>query len=327
MDYLAEARRRGASDLHLHLQLPPFVRVDGLLQPLNLPAVKLQDMEEVMARLLPVAAREELAQLGELDAAYTDAAGYRYRINAFLQEGQQALVIRLLREELPSCEELGLPPALVQCVQLREGLVLVCGATGSGKSTTLAALLERMNVEKHLHIITLEEPIEYIHPSRGCLFSQREVGRDTRSFASGLRTALREDPDVILVGELRDEETMATALTAAETGHLVLATLHTQNAVAAISRIIDSFPDHAGLIKNQLATCLQAISCQELLPRAQGGGRVAAFEILTRTPALSNLIREGKLHQIGSYIQTGGAQGMIAKEAYLEKLRQQGIIF
>ncbi len=324
--YLRSARQLGASDLHLHPGLPPFVRVDGCLQPLSLPPLTGEDMERLLAQLLEPGARKTLAQLGELDAAYTDGEGCRYRVNAYLAGAQRTVVIRLLQQNIPSCAELGLPLALCRTVHLREGLVLVCGATGSGKSTTLAALLEKINQEQHLHIITLEEPIEYLHVSQGSLFSQREVGRDTQSFASGLRTALREDPDVILVGELRDEEAMATALTAAETGHLVFATLHTQNAVAAISRIVDSFPQHAGLIKNQLASCLQAVCCQELLPRATGHGRVAAFELLLRTPALSNLIREDKLQQLPSYIQMGRAQGMISMEDYLRQLRAQGVV-
>ena len=326
MDYLQEARRVGASDLHLRVGLPPFARVNGKLTALELPALTRQELNEVLAQLLESQQREALAQIGEIDTAYTSSSGQRYRINAFLEQEQQALVIRLLEDKIPTCAELGLPPALCNTVSLREGLVLICGATGSGKSTTLAALLEKINQEQQLHIITLEEPIEYLHPSKLSLISQREVGRDTRSFASGLRTALREDPDVILVGELRDEETMATALTAAETGHLVFATLHTQSTGAAIGRLIDSFPQHAGIIKDQLANCLQLVCCQELLPRLDGQGRVAAFEILVRTPALNNIIRRGELQQLSTYIQTGSQQGMISKEEYLKKLRFQGII-
>ena len=199
IDYLTIARQNGASDLHLHIGLPPFVRVDGCLKPLEMPRLELQEMRELLLLLEPQQ-RESLARLGEVDGAYTDGKGLRYRINAYLVQGQMTLVIRLLQSRIPTCAELHLPAALGAAVRLQEGLVLVCGATGSGKSTTLAALLEKMNQEQQLHIITLEDPIEYLHYPQNSLFSQREVGRDTQSFASGLRTALREDPDVIFSG-------------------------------------------------------------------------------------------------------------------------------
>ena len=241
-------------------------------------------------------------------------------------KGEIILSFRIIRANIPTCEELLLPEVVQGLANLRQGLALVCGATGCGKSTTLAALIEKINNERKVHIVTLEDPIEYKYANKKALIHQREVGSDTISFASGLRSALRQDPDVILVGELRERETIAAALTAAETGHLVFATLHTNDVTGAITRILDSFDEGQQLIRSQLAEVLEAIVCQELLLRADGNDRVANFEVLIATPALRSLIREGRTHQIASYLVTGKQQGMLTKAEHRNLLEAQGLI-
>lgn len=324
--FLEKAREQKASDLHCTLNAKPSIRVYGRLQKLDYPALTQPDLEELVMELLTTEQKQELSAVGEIDLAYVDSKGERYRINVFRQQGSYALALRLLAKQLPTCEELLLPQSICSFTNLKQGLVLITGATGSGKSTTLAALVNRINCERKGHIITLEDPIEYQHTHQQSLVNQREVGNDTRSFASGLRSALREDPDVLMVGELRDKETVTAALMAAETGHLVLTTMHTNDAVATVNRILDMFPECQQQVRGQLADCLQGIASQELLPQKDGKGRVAAFEVLVITSALRALIREGKTHQLTSFIQTGTQYGMYSKETYLKILREQGLI-
>lgn len=325
-DLLKQARALNASDVHLAVGLAPRVRVQGALRELAAPPVTQQLLEQELRGLLPESAWQTLARTGEVDAAFSDNDGERYRLNAYLQGGQYALAVRLLASSIPTCAKLGLPPSVQRLAELEQGLVLSVGPTGSGKSTTLAALLQRINMSRAVHIVTLEDPVEYVYPQGQALISQREIGRDTAGFASGLRSALRQDPDVILVGELRDSESIAKALSAAETGHLVFATLHTQDAAGSINRILDALPERQAQVRTQLAECLQAIVCQRLLPRVDGRGRVAAFEVLVATEALRNLIREGRTHQLESYIQTGKRFGMVTLAEAVSELRRQGII-
>lgn len=321
---LEQAREMGASDVHLTVGSKPMMRFQGKLLPLADNIVTASDMESFTAAVLTKRLSAEFERIGEVDFAYSLNDAIRCRMNLFRQCGNIAAAIRLIAAQIPTCEELGLPQTVCDFTALKNGLVLITGSTGSGKSTTLAALINKLNEEQSMHILTLEDPVEYKHAAKRSIINQREVGSDTKSFSAGLRSALREDPDVIMVGELRDKDTMSTALKAAETGHLVFATLHTGDAVTTVSRIIDFFPENQQQIKSQLAACLQGIACQELLPDASGNGRVAAFEIMTMTPALRNLIREGKVHQLESFIQTGTQYGMITKADYIRKLQQEG---
>lgn len=324
-ELLRLARKKGASDLHIQSGVPPMVRINGRLEPLAEDEMDELGVDGIGEELLDLQHKEELERLGETDLAFTDMEAGRCRVNAFHASGKLALAIRLIPSSIPSCKAIGLPDIVEELVQLKQGLILVTGPTGSGKSTTLAALINKLNQEEQLHIITLEEPIEYVYPKGRCLIEQREVRRDTASFNSGLRSCLRQDPDVILVGELRDKETTEVALAAAETGHLVLSTLHTLGAAASIDRIIDMFADKE-LIRNQLSVGLQGIISQQLLINRAGNERIAAFEILVATEAMRNLIREGKTHQLKSYMETGSRHGMITMEKSLQLLKQQGLI-
>lgn len=321
---LEQARKVHASDLHLAAGFVPKVRINGVLSSLGDAVLSANDMEAAAAELLPSDALEELRRDGQADCAWAQSHEKRFRINVFRQQGSLAMAIRIIQEQPPTCEELGLPASIGSFAALKQGLVLIGGPTGSGKSSTLAALINKINQEKQLHIITLEDPIEYVYYGGSCLINQREIGRDTKSFASGLRAALREDPDVILVGEIRDAETMATALTAAETGHLVFATIHINDAVSCINRILDTLS--AQHVRTQLAECLQGIVCQRLFPRSDGSGRVGVFEVLIGTEALRSLIRDGRTHQIHSYMQTGSRQGMQTMESSISALRKKGLI-
>ena len=317
-ELLLQAAEMNASDLHVSEGKPVMVRIAGALTK---PGSVLSDVFSLFEPILPDKQRAVLKQDGECDFAYALSSGHRFRINLYRSmEGLDAAV-RIIPNSIPTCNGLGLPAALKNLSELKSGLVLLTGVTGSGKSTTLAAIINEINRNRAVHILTLEDPVEYRFASDRSLIHQREIGTDTADFASGLRAALREDPDVVVVGELRDLETISIAVTAAETGHLVLATLHTRSAVETVDRIIDVFPEQQQRqIRVQLAGSLQAVATQQLLPDKQGGRR-AVFEIMIVTPALRNLIREGKTQQMGSYIQTGGQYGMQTMEAALEKLK------
>ena len=321
---IQESRRLGASDLHMTVGGAPMVRLDGYLQQLVPTPVTAAQLAEFVA-LLPDYTRQLLERRGEVDCAWR-WGNERYRLNIYRQSEQYAMAIRLLNNVVPECEALGMPPALQAVTELSQGLVLIVGPTGSGKTTTLAALVQRINATRAVHIVTLEDPIEYEYPAGQSLIHQREIGRDTTSFARGLRAALREDPDVILVGELRDSETMAIALTAAETGHLVLATLHTQDVTSSVNRIVDGLQQNQQLVRSQLAESLAVVASQRLLARADGQGRVAAYEVLVATDAVRHLIREGQVHQLQSYLQTGARNGMVTMEESVKSLRRTGII-
>ena len=321
---IQESRRLGASDLHVTVGGAPMVRLDGYLQQLVPTPVTAAQLAEFVA-LLPDYTRQLLERRGEVDCAWRWGSE-RYRLNIYRQRDQYAMAVRLLNNVVPECEALGMPPALQAVTELSQGLVLIVGPTGSGKTTTLAALVQRINATRAVHIVTLEDPIEYEYPAGQSLIHQREIGRDTTSFARGLRAALREDPDVILVGELRDSETMAIALTAAETGHLVLATLHTQDVTSSVNRIVDGLQQNQQLVRSQIAESLAVVASQRLLARADGQGRVAAYEVLVATDAVRHLIREGQVHQLQSYLQTGARNGMVTMEESVKSLRRTGII-
>lgn len=317
----------GASDLHLAVGIPPTLRVNGLLKKMELPVLRPDDTLGYAKDILDDKQFDMLEEVGEIDLAYSVLGVARYRINIFRQRGTYSFAVRLVSLRIPSIEELGLPTVVGELAMKSRGLILVTGPTGSGKSTTLASMIDSINHSRDAHIITLEDPIEYLHRHDKSIIVQREVGSDTRSFANGLRAALREDPDVILVGEMRDLETISTAITAAETGHLVMSTLHTIGAAKTIDRIIDVFPPYQQRqIRIQLANVLQGIISQQLLTNADETGRVVAVEILTTTPAVSNLIREDKTHQIQSIIQTGSKYGMISMDNSIADLYRKGRI-
>ncbi|MBQ7144321.1 MAG: type IV pilus twitching motility protein PilT [Oscillospiraceae bacterium] len=311
-----------ASDIHLRVGLPPVLRVDGALTDLGEELLTDDDVHAAARELSTDEQLETLAHNGEVDFAATYQGRTRMRLNLFHQQGHISLALRLLPLSVPTAEQLRLPKVLIEQAEKPRGLVLVTGPTGSGKSSTLAALLNYINQTRRRHIITLEAPIEFVYERDQCIINQREVGADTRSFAAGLRAALRQDPDVILVGEMRDLETIGTAITAAETGHLVFATLHTKGAPNTIDRIIDAFPaDQQEQIRVQLADVIECVVGQALVPRA-GGGRIAAFEILTGTPAVRNLIRQNKTFQLVSTIQTSKGQGMqLLDDALIDLVR------
>jgi len=294
------------SDLHLTVDTPPQIRVDGKLQRLPMPDLTPTDTKQLAYSVLTDQQKKIFEETRELDCAFGIRGMARFRCNVFNQRGSVAAVYRLIPERIRSFEELGLPSIIAKFAEAPRGLVLVTGPTGSGKSTTLAAMLDKVNVERNEHILTIEDPIEYIHPHKGCIVNQREVHADTEGFAPALRAALREDPDVVLIGEMRDLQTVEAALRIAETGHLTFATLHTNSAAQTINRIVDIFPAHQqSQIRTQLSLVLEGIICQSLLPKANGPGRVIALEILVPTPAIRNLIREDKIHQIYSAMQAG----------------------
>jgi twitching motility protein PilT len=293
------------SDLHLTTNTPPQVRVHGKLQRLPLADLTAAETKQLAYSVLTDAQKKRFEETFELDFSFGIRGLARFRCNMFNQRGAVAAVYRLIPEKIRTFQELGLPAVIATLADRPRGLVLVTGPTGSGKSTTLAAMIDKVNTERNEHILTIEDPIEYIHQHKGCLVNQREVHSDTQSFSFALRAALREDPDVVLIGEMRDLETIESALRIAETGHLTFATLHTNSAAQTINRIIDVFPAHQqGQIRTQLSLVLEGIVCQALLPRL-GGGRVVSLEILVPTPAIRNLIREDKIHQIYSAMQTG----------------------
>ena len=313
---IQKAAEVGGSDLHVVFGVPPKIRKDGELQDLEgFSAMTDQDCDTLAEELLG----EPMPALGERDLSL-EVSGRRVRVNLFRQSGHVSGALRLLADSIPDLDVLGLPPAVQGLPSLQRGIVLVTGETGSGKSTTLAAILRRINETRRDHIITLEDPIEYIHVPDHCLINQREIGRDTESYAEGLRAILREDPDVILIGEMRDLITIETALTAAETGHLVFATLHTNSAADSIDRMVDVFPaERQRQIRMQLSMTLQAVLAQQLLPR-RGGGRVAACELMVMSPAIRNLIREGKTPQIANAVATSADLGSITMDNALIRL-------
>jgi twitching motility protein PilT len=294
------------SDLHITTNTPPQVRIHGKLQPLDLPAMAPADTKQLAYSVLTDAQKKRFEESMELDFSFGIRGLARFRCNVFNQRGATAAVYRVIPEQIKTSAELGLPQVIATLAERPRGLVLVTGPTGSGKSTTLAAMIDKINSERHEHILTIEDPIEYIHPHKSCLVNQRELHTDTQSFTSALRAALREDPDIVLIGEMRDLETIESALRIAETGHLTFATLHTNSAAQTINRIIDVFPSHQqGQIRTQLSLVLEGIVCQTLLPRADGKGRALAMEIMVPTPAIRNLIRDDKVHQIYSTMQSG----------------------
>jgi twitching motility protein PilT len=319
---------KGASDLHLAVPSPPVLRLRGRLIPLSqLPPVTPEAARRCFESITTERQREIFYQRRELDFAYTLPELARFRVNAAFQRGSISLTFRMVPTKIPTIEELGLPEVCKSLVLKPRGLVLVTGPTGSGKSTTLAAMINYLNEREARKVITIEDPVEFLHSNKKCFIVQRELGEDTLSFASGLKHALRQDPDVILVGEMRDLETIATAITAAETGHLVLSTLHTSGAAQTIDRIIDVFPAHQQpQVRAQLALILQGVLSQALLPRADGGGRIAAFEIMLGSPAIRNLIREGKTFQIPTYLETGSQQGMQTLDQALALLVKRGAV-
>jgi twitching motility protein PilT len=326
-DILLEVIETGASDLHLTAGSPPMVRVRGKLNALDYPPLSPQDTREIVYSILNNEQRKRLETDWQIDLSYAVPNKSRFRVNAFHQRASIGAVMRTIPSDIPRLEELGLPPVLFDFTRKPRGFVLVTGPTGSGKSTSLAAMLDRINEERHEHILTIEDPIEFLHRHKNCIVNQRELGTDATSFADGLKSALRQDPDVILVGEMRDLETMATALTAAETGHLVFATLHTQDTAQTVDRIVDAFPpSQQHQVRVQLSVSLQGIVTQQLLPTADGRARVAACEVLVPTPGVRNLIREGKTHQIYSALQTGGSHGMQTMDAALVDLVRRGAI-
>ncbi|WP_405217155.1 type IV pilus twitching motility protein PilT [Agrococcus sp. Ld7] len=320
--------RVGASDLHVTAESPPTMRVDGSLVPLEEFGVWSRErVERAISAILSGPQREQFERELELDFAFQLSDTARFRVNIYQQRSAQGAAFRLIPTRIRSIEELELPQSISRFATLPRGLVLVTGPTGSGKSTTLAALIDLVNRTRAEHIITVEDPIEFLHPRKKAVVNQREVGHDTRSFASALKHMLRQDPDVVLIGELRDLETISVALTAAETGHLVFATLHTQSAAQTIDRIIDVYPPHQqSQVRAQLAATLQGVVCQTLVPRSGGRGRVAASEVLVATSAISNLIREGQTHQIASALQAGAALGMRTMDQHLADLVNRGMI-
>jgi twitching motility protein PilT len=317
-----------ASDVHLSPGRPPALRVRGRITPLDdYPPLSPQETREVIYSILNDSQRKRFENQLQIDFAYAIPGVARWRVNCFFQRGAISAAFRLIPAEIESLESLGLPLVLEEFTRKPRGFVLVTGPTGSGKSTTLASMVDMINAEREEHILTIEDPIEFLHAHRKCIVNQREIGADAHDFASALKAALREDPDVILVGEMRDLETISTALTAAETGHLVFATLHTQSTAQTVDRIIDVFPPHQQQqVRMQLSIALQGIVTQQLLPTADGSARAVACEVLVPNPAIRNLIREGKTHQIYSSLQTSGALGMQTMDAHLAQLVRMGKI-
>jgi twitching motility protein PilT len=327
-ELLTEVVSRRASDLHLSVGQHPVLRIRGRLTPLeDYPVLTDTDTRETIYSILTGNQRQRLETDWQLDFAYSIPGHARFRVNAYYQRGAIGAAFRLIPFGLTSIDDLGLPPAVHEFTRKPRGFVLVTGPTGSGKSTSLAAMIDEINRTREEHIMTIEDPIEFLHAHKKCLVNQRELGSDAQSFGEALKAALRQDPDVILVGEMRDLDTISTALTAAETGHLVFATLHTQDTAQTVDRVIDAFPAHQqGQVRMQLSVALQGIMTQQLLPTADGSGRVVACEVLVPNAAVRNLIREGKTHQIYSVLQTGSALGMQTMDASLASLIRQGKI-
>lgn len=326
-ELLITAKENKASDVHITVGLPPKMRINGILVDMDYPRLLPPDTEAVISTMMSDKRLQQFEELGEIDFSYSIPQIGRYRVNVFHQRGSMAASIRLVSTKIPLPEELGIPKSVVDLYQKKRGLVLVTGPTGSGKSTTLASIIDRINSMREVHVITLEDPIEYLHNHKKAMVNQREVGLDTHSYSNALRAALREDPDVILVGEMRDLETISTAITAAETGHLVLSTLHTIGAASTIDRIVDVFPPHQQQqIRVQLSMVLESVISQQLIPTADKKSRVAAFEVMHSTPAIKNLIREAKSPQINSTIQTSKKLGMQTMDDAIFDLYMKGDI-
>ena len=326
-DLLQVVVDEGASDLHIHVGVPPVIRLHGRLIHLDLPSLASEDTEHLMKAITSEAHMQKVREQGGTDFgfAYGDAA--RFRVSVFKERGNYGVVLRQIPNKLMSLEQIGLPPSIKDLLFRPRGLILVTGPTGSGKTTTLASMLDVINTEEDCHIITIEDPIEYYHPHKKSVVTQREVGVDVPDFAEALRRGLRQDPDVILVGEMRDLETMEAAITAAETGHLVFATLHTTGAARTVDRIVDAFPtDQQEQIRTQLASSILAVISQVLLVRTDVKGRVACFEIMIVTPSIQALIRDNKTFRITSDIQTGAKFGMVTLDANLMSLYERGLI-
>ena len=321
------ASKRGASDIHLSELAPPILRIDGVLEPTAMAPLSRADTKRLIYTLLADRQKAQFERELELDFSIDVRGLGRFRINVHLQRGSVEAALRLVPSHVRSLQELGLPPIVAELARKPNGLVLITGPTGVGKTTTLAAIVDLINHERRHLIVIIEDPIEYVHQNSLSIIKQREVYADTKSFATALVRALRQDPNVIVVGEMRDLETISTALTAAETGHLVLATLHTADAAQTLDRILDIFPPHRQEeVKIQLADCLQGVISQQLLPRREGPGRVVAYEVMVATPAVRNLIREHATEQIPTVLQTGAAHGMCTMDACLKRLYDEGLI-
>ncbi|MDY6814546.1 MAG: type IV pilus twitching motility protein PilT [Pseudomonadota bacterium] len=325
-ELLAFSAKQGASDLHLSSGLPPMIRVDGDVRRINLPPMEHKEVHGLIYDIMNDKQRKDYEEFLETDFSFEVPGVARFRVNAFNQNRGAGAVFRTIPSKVLTMEDLGMGQVFKDVSSVPRGLVLVTGPTGSGKSTTLAAMMDYINDTRYEHILTIEDPIEFVHESRKCLVNQREVHRDTLGFNEALRSALREDPDIILVGELRDLETIRLALTAAETGHLVFGTLHTTSAAKTIDRVVDVFPaEEKSMVRSMLSESLQAVISQTLMKK-MGGGRVAAHEIMIGTPAIRNLIREDKIAQMYSAIQTGGSLGMQTLDQCLERLLQKGLV-
>ena len=325
-ELLAFSAKQGASDLHLSAGLPPMIRVDGDVRRINLPPLDHKQVHALIYDIMNDKQRKDFEEFLETDFSFEVPGVARFRVNAFNQNRGAGAVFRTIPSKVLTMEDLGMGEVFRKITDVPRGLVLVTGPTGSGKSTTLAAMLDYLNSNKYHHILTIEDPIEFVHESKKCLVNQREVHRDTHGFSEALRSALREDPDIILVGEMRDLETIRLALTAAETGHLVFGTLHTTSAAKTIDRVVDVFPaEEKSMVRSMLSESLQAVISQTLLKKI-GGGRIAAHEIMIGTPAIRNLIREDKVAQMYSAIQTGGALGMQTLDACLKTLVSKGLV-
>jgi twitching motility protein PilT len=324
-ELLAMAAERQASDVHLTANLPPMLRIDGHLRPMNFDRMEPSQGQRLIYSILTDHQISEFEQKHELDFSHGIAKVGRFRVNVYMQRGSVGAAFRLIPRRIPTFEQLGLPVVVRKLAGRTSGLILITGPTGSGKSTTLAAILDHINQTRDCHVITIEDPIEYLHRHQRAMINQRELGSDTFGWAAALRSALREDPDVVLIGEMRDLETIDNALKIAETGHLVLGTLHTRNAPQSIDRIIDVFPPHQQeQIRVLLASSLEAVIAQQLLPKISGVGRMAAVEVMIVTTGIRNLIREGKTHQIYSMVETGGEEGMQTMDHALAQLTRSG---
>ena len=326
-DLLIRARKMGASDVHVTVGIPPKCRVNGELVTLMEGRILPADSKALVEQMIPGRLVERFNREGEVDFSYAIKGVGRFRVNIFKQRGTMSFVIRLVNTEIPSPESLGLPQSVLELVKKKRGLILVTGPTGSGKSTTLASLIHIINQTQNKHIITLEDPIEYVYTPKKAIINQREVGVDVEDYEHGLYASLREDPDVILIGEMRTPETIETALVAAETGHLVFSTIHTNSAVDSIDRIVGVFPENKQpQIRLQLSMTLKAVLAQQLVPRATGRGRAAACELMMITPPVRNLIRDGKTPQMQSYLMSGGKDGSVTMDRFLAELAGKGVI-